>query len=117
MGHMRHHAIVVTGMDFTNTGQGSPIHEAHGAAKMLFSDVAAVSEMTPEANNGYQSFFVAPDGSKESWPHSDDGDKTRDKFIDYLNSVRNTSCLDWVEVQYGDDDGVTKIVRHSDEDR
>jgi hypothetical protein len=69
-------------------------------------------------------FMIIPDGSKEGWPGSDEGDARREAF---LAEVRRRAALtlldeddewffDWVEVQYGNDDGITKIVTHSDED-
>lgn len=59
-----------------------------------------------------------PDGSKEGWEHSDVGDKARDSYTDWLKAQAyedGSSPLQWVEVQYGDDNGETKIIRHSDE--
>lgn len=68
--------------------------------------------------NFYESFFVAPDGSKEFWEISEAGDRLRDEFVAWLNEQRfadGSSPFDWVEVQYGDDERETKIIRHSDE--
>ena len=56
--------------------------------------------------NGYLTTFVAPDGSKEGWPESDEGDSARVKIIEWLNAQRygdNSSPYEWVHVQYGSD--------------
>ena len=109
MGYMRHHAIIVTSFD------EDLINEVHARAKEIFP---AVSEIVPSGINGYASFFIPPDGSKEGWSESDAGNERRELFIEYLISFRyedGSSPLDWVEVQYGDDDRVTRIVRHSDD--
>ena len=58
--------------------------------------------------------MIATDGSKEGWPESCTGDQQRDLFVQWCNDQRwsdGSSSLRWVEVQYGDDDGITKIVR------
>lgn len=109
MGYMRHHAIVVTSFSVER------IAPAHTQAKSLFSQV---SEIIQSPINGYWSFLVAPDGSKEGWQESADGDASRDTFVSWLEAQRyedGSSPLDWAEVQYGDDDRETKIVRDSDE--
>ena len=115
MGYMRHHTIVVSSWD------REKIENARTKALELFSalqDGAIVSELTPKATNGFSSFFVAPDGSKEGWDTSDNNDAARKTFTDWLDSNRyvdNSTSLDWVEVQFGDDDCETKICRDSDQ--
>ena len=107
MGYMRHHAIVVTSCN------EELLTEAHKKASEIFSQVAPV---TPETVNGYVSFLIAPDGSKEGWSHSEQGDKARDAFIKYLEAQRyddGSISINYVEVQFGDDDGVTNIIRNS----
>jgi hypothetical protein len=111
MGYMRHHAIVVTSWNC------ELLTEAHAKAQEVFQQVAPI---TPPAINGYVSFLVAPDGSKEGWQDSDEGDKARAEFIAWLDSRRyedGSTALAWVEIQFGDDEHVTKIVSHSDQRR
>jgi hypothetical protein len=67
--------------------------------------------------NGYLSFFIAPDGSKAGWGDSNEGDERRDKFISWCDEQRysdGSTSLQWVEVQYADDEKKTKIIRDSD---
>jgi hypothetical protein len=109
MGYMRHHAIVVT------SWKKSLLNEAHQKALQIFKWVSSIS---PETVNGYQSFFIPPDGSKEGWPDSDEGDSDRKEFIEWLDLQRyqdKSTPLDWVEIQYADEDYDNKITRHSDE--
>jgi hypothetical protein len=109
MGHIRHHAIIVTGT------YGDHIEKAHAVAVGL---EMSVTPILPATVNATRSFMVGPDGSKEGWDDSDAGDARREHFVAWLNSYRyrdGSAPLAWVEVQYGDDDGETVIIRHSDE--
>lgn len=116
MGYMRHHTIVVTGMVYEFDRHLS-IGMVHEKAKSIFK---WVSPLSPRAVNGFISFFIPPDGSKEGWSESDEGNAERDKFIQYLDSIMyedGSSPVDWVEVQFGDDELETKVVRDSDSNR
>jgi hypothetical protein len=111
MGYIRHHAILVT--SGLSTGQ---IEAAHAKAVGWFGHT--VSAIIESHINGYKSFAVMPDGSKEGWDESDRGDIAREAFVAFLISQRyedNSSPCDWVEVQYGDDERQTLVVRHSDD--
>jgi hypothetical protein len=111
MGYMVHHAIIVT-------GHNNAVAKAHGVALDIFDDM--VTPIVTSRTNGYLSFMVAPDGSKAGWGESDDGDRRRERFVAYLDQQRYedySSPLDWVEVQYGDDEGDTRIVDDSDAPR
>lgn len=103
MGYMRHHAIVVTGPD-------TRAEIAHVEARKRF-DRRFLTDLTDVAVNGYRSFLVAPDGSKEGWPESADGDARRAEFIAYLRG----QSLGWVEVQFDDDERETKIITCNDD--
>ena len=109
MGYMRHHAIVVTSYD------EAILNRAHQFAETLFENV---TPLTGKAVNGYRSFLVPPDGSKEGWDQSSQGDFNRDVFIDHLIGYRyadGSSPICWVEVQYGDEEYDTRVIRDSDD--
>lgn len=117
MGYMRHHAIIVTSWD------DSAIQDAHDKAREVFGKEGGtawadlVGPIIPSITNGYHSFLIAPDGSKEGWDTSDTGNVAREVFLDWLDELRyddDSSRFDWVEVQYGDDDMVTEVTRDSD---
>lgn len=80
MGYIRHHAIIVTrwSHDSLVDAQKKAIELGH-----------AVSAIVRSVINGYESFLIAPDGSKEGWSESDDGDARRDKFIEWLENRRH----------------------------
>jgi len=108
MGLTAHNAIVVVGTDVV------AIYGARRKAVEIFGgteDGGPVSEIVGPTANNTCSFFVAPDGSKEGWASSDEGDINRHLFIDYLRAVADYSrsgrgdgpCpLDWVEVRFGE---------------
>jgi len=108
MGYMRHHAIIVTGWD------KKCVKKAHDKAKEIFNE--NVTQITLVVINGYCSFLIPPDGSKEEWDESNEGDEKRQLFKLWLQNNHDL-YLDWVEIQYGDDEGQTIVISHSDEFR
>jgi hypothetical protein len=102
MGHMCHHAILVTTCIYKLAA------EAHAEASRIFGEGIGVTSLTEDTMNGYRSFCVVPDGSKEFWAASDTGDAKRAEFIAWCNRQRHSdgsTSLKWVEIQLGDDDG------------
>ncbi len=118
MGYIRHHAIVVTGQDHWNHDDSLlTIHDARRAAV----DVGCrlVTEVVGPGTNGTSSFLVAPDGSKEGWDESDQGDRARDRFINWLRGQAyddGSSPIDWAEVVLGHDDQEALIERSAWDD-
>lgn len=58
--------------------------------------------------NTYDSFFIAPDGSKEGWDTSDIGNNARAEFLDWLSKNDDNYC-DYIEVCFGGDDSADDI--------
>ena len=120
MGYIKHHTIVVTGW------QDEKIKEAHLKAKEVFENnfenepyekpfaSRLVSEIIQGLTNGQSSFFIAPDGSREGWATSDNGDNARKEFLDWL--LKSDNYCDYVEVIFGGDDEHERIVRSKDTD-
>ena len=104
MGYMRHHAIVVSCDHGTIKG-------AHREALRIFDWVSPIS---PPAMHEVRSFFIPPDGSKEGWDMSNEGNSRRDRFIGWLSKPKNRDHFHWVEVQYGDDLRESVVTRNSD---
>ena len=123
MGYMRHHAIVITGPKKSYHPEFEDLADVHRriltiAAQEGFAFL--VSGIIEAATNGLGSILIAPDGSKESWQESDNGNRLRDRIIAFLETLRyedNSTSFDYVEVQFGDDECETKICRDSDEIR
>jgi hypothetical protein len=105
MGYTIHHTISVTSRN------ADLLREAHSFA---VSTGARVSEIVPGHVNNVASFFVAPDGSKEGWNASDNGDKERAQIKDWLLAHTysdGSTCLDWFEVEHPED-RAPRIVDH-----
>lgn len=111
MGYMRHHTIVVSGHSKKS------IKLAREVAMVIFNEGEfgdMVSEIIQPDTNSYLHFFIAPDGSKESWNTSDRGDEARKLFKMWMNDkYRENHYLSFVECFYDDDDGKCEIVDHS----
>lgn len=120
MGYIKHNAIVVTGW------QEEDVSEARDKAIEIFEQCfngelnvepyggRLVSEIVSGLVNGQYSFFIAPDGSKEGWATSDNGDNARKEFLDWLQKVDN--YCDYIEIIFGGDDEYKRIVRSRDID-
>lgn len=105
MGYIKHHTIVVTTWDTPNIQK---------ARDMACECGCLVSEVVVSKDNGYMTFFVAPDGSKEGWDPSYAGDDSRNAFVRWLESQRyddRSSPYEWFEASYGSDDRKATIER------
>lgn len=98
MGYHAHHGIIVTGY------AQERVEKAHAEAGLIF-DPRQVTSIAFADTNGYWSFLVGPDGSKEGWGESDKGDERRATFLAFLRGMWNADeFLNWVEVRYGGDE-------------
>jgi hypothetical protein len=104
MGYMRHHAIIVS------SWSKEEAEKAYNHAVEIFGK--QVTALTPEAMNGYVSFLVPPDGSKEGWEESDAGDVRRSELKAFLRSLAyedGSTSVNWVEVLFNDDEDEESI--------
>lgn len=94
-GYIAHDTIVVTAWDAKH------LVGAHAKAMELFGE--QVGAISPPAINGYVAFFVPPDGSKEGWGASDEGDRRRAALIEWMQETDD--YIDFVAVRFGGDFG------------
>jgi hypothetical protein len=99
MGMFKHHTIIVTGWSRKATKR------ARRRARRLFYEL--VSKIVESPLNGFWTFIIAPDGSKEEWDESFAYDRRRAAYVAWLSRHAHdgSSLLDWVEIQYGDEYG------------
>lgn len=110
MRNIRHHALIVTCNDRkilesirTKTLELYRLNmEASNGSNL-------VSEIKDSIVNNYASFFIIPDGSKEGYDASDDGDVIREKLIQFITPLTDSQDyhLSYAEISYGADDGKT----------
>jgi hypothetical protein len=60
-----------------------------------------VSDLLTGIANEQYTFFIAPDGSKEGWPPSNDCDDAREEFLNWLRDSKFS--VDYVQVVFGGD--------------
>ena len=75
-----------------------------------------ISPIVGSLISGYYTFFIAPDGSKEGYDLSDDGDRIRAKVIELLESFATndgTYPVSYVELFYGDDSLPPEVLKHN----
>lgn len=109
MGYVKHHAIIVVGHDKKD------LEVARKQARKMFKNLCSVTKVTKERTNGCCSFMVSPDGSKEGWDTSHQGDEARKRFKNWLNGCYDKNLyLDWVEVAFGGDFHNAVVEDHGD---
>ena len=126
MGYIVQHAIIINGpvrgvenMSDIDPNLGKCIGEVRNQVYRIADSYqfgSLVSALVPSITNGEASFLVAPDGSKEGWKTSETGDKMRDEIIAYLESLKYSdggASFAYAEIQFDDDYGDQKILRHS----
>jgi hypothetical protein len=101
MGYIKHNAIVVT------CWNSEKMVALGDHARELGMQVLGPS---PALMNGYRSILICPDGSKEGWADSEQGDARRAALRTRLVAEES---LEWCEVSYGHDDGTAEIVAHA----
>jgi hypothetical protein len=99
MGYIRHDAIIVTSGDIRHLEMAREEAEELG---LVCTPIAS------SKTNGYQSFLIVPDGSKEGWDASDAGDDMRSAWIEWVNCGGREGWggiwVDWVHVSFGGDE-------------
>lgn len=115
MGYIAHDAVIVTVAGYVKDRQSEP----------QLPDVEAFRRSLPEewrrlvvgpiraVVNGDFTYFFAPDGSKEWWATSDEGDRYRQQFIDLFSWTYGDGSgpFDVVAVRFGGDFGSEVGVR------
>ncbi len=102
MGTISHNAILVTDSDEEWLKRAASKAAEIGCIVLGPSDAGT---------NAYRTVVVCPDGSKEGWKSSDDGDLRREAFVKWLHAERQ--YCEWAEVRYGE---LGYAVLRSDED-
>lgn len=111
MGYYAHHAVIIH-------VSGSSIDGPHTQSCIRFPDLDGFRKALPQefqqlligpipgAINGDYSVVFLPDGSKEGWETSDEGDRIRHRLVDLFNQFYEdlSTPFDVAEVRFGGDD-------------
>lgn len=110
MRNIRHHALIVTCNDRKILDsirvKALELYKTHMEAS---NGANLVSEIKDSIVNNYASFFIIPDGSKEGYDASDDGDTIREKLMAHIKPMCASEAyhLSFGEISFGADDGTT----------
>lgn len=117
MTNIKHHAIIVT------SNEKQQLEAVRKKAIELYDQFmeankgrTLVGQITIGLINNFYSFMITPDGSKEGYDVSEDGDLVRKKICDFIDSLKNTkgyNSVRFVEVSFGSDDGFAEIISHN----
>lgn len=108
MGTISHDAILVTGrIEHVRKAHDEVAHIArrfHPKDDPTNTDWSVlISPVVPHVMNGTASMLVAPDGSKEWWSTSDQGDELRGQIVGKLRDLDAEGCyVDIVLVRHGE---------------
>jgi len=98
MNYVQHRCIVVT------SANKSLLQEAYRTANNIFEGLL-VSNIVYSAQ-GYESFFVAPDGNSREGKKGKQVEAQRAEFVNWLKQQQ----LDWVELYFSDEFGGANIL-------
>ena len=93
MGHIRHDAIIVT------HGDRKCVEESKEKA----NDLGLTTTSIETTINGYSSYMIVPDGSKEGWDGSNKAEEARRLW-------KESGGGDWVHIRFGGDEDEAYIV-------
>jgi hypothetical protein len=102
MGTFIHDAIVVCDYDqgADDLGLLGSMSRIHAKAVELCGDT--VTSLTDPVTNGYRSFLIGPDGSKEGWGTSEEYNLKRDHFLTWLNNNRDGLRAEYIHLRFGE---------------
>jgi hypothetical protein len=67
--------------------------------------------IVPSGREGWGTFYISPDGSKEGWPESEMWDERRNEFCSFLEE--ECKPVDYVLLAYGGSEGQSPTIVRS----
>ena len=77
MSWTKHNIITITSFSEDD------LNKAIIGADLVFSK-GMITKPLMSPTNGFYTFMIGPDGSKEGWPESDEGDAQRKQYLNWL---------------------------------
>lgn len=119
MGYFKHHSIIVTCRHeehlIAARNKAIEIFGKHFERYPIGNGVDLISPVISGVVNSQTSFFIAPDGSKEGWEPSNNGDNARAEFLDWLRDEKDNNYCNYAEIVFGGDDDFEEITRSTNE--
>jgi len=107
MGYIRHEAIVVTSFG----------EEYIQKAKKFAEGLKLHTTGIVKTINGYCTFLIAPDGSKEGWIESDEHEQARKDWCVWADKQSvNGVYFDYAYISFGGDDDHCRVIQYSGKD-
>lgn len=118
MGILIHDAVLVT-VDVSAEEFKKAIEEFRASMEPEFQPLLIGPALTPvNGDVGYVLYTFMPDGSKEYWDISDQGDIYREAFKHIIKRFERDGdiIIQWIHVRYGLDLEAGEIVEHAEDD-
>ena len=93
MGVIMHDAVIVTAFRK---------QDADAAHAMAVEFAVPVTPIVQSPVNDYYTFLICPDGSKEGWEDSEEGERRRAAWFKWSREHKDATFLSVVHVRYGD---------------
>lgn len=117
MKNIKHHTIVIT------SNEKPKLESLRNAIINLYKEKMEAKKggqlVTPlfeSLINNFNTFYVIPDGSKEGYDASDDGDLIRKLIVQLCEKYKEadgSNPIRYAELYYGDDDNKSEILNHN----
>jgi hypothetical protein len=115
--NIKHHTIIITSNDKPKLeGLRKRIISLYTEKMEAKKGAQLVSPLVDSLINNFSTFFIAPDGSKEGYDASDDGDRIRKMVIELIEDEiedDDSNEIRYLEVFYGDDNKEADIINHN----
>jgi len=112
--NIKHHTIVITSNDKVQLDSlRNKVINIYKEKMEAKKGAQIISPIIESLINSFSTFYVVPDGSKEGYDASDDGDIVRESIVDLINSFDQAgkeNIFRFVEIAYGEDGIVPQII-------
>ncbi len=117
MKNIKHHTIAITSND------KSQLDALRNKLISIYKDKMEakkgsqiISPIIESLINSFCTFYIVPDGSKEGYDASEDGDTVRKSICELIETYKQPdgeNIFRYIEVSYGADDATAAIIRHN----
>lgn len=99
MGLIQHHALIAVTWDDAEAKRMRDWVDGLTEKVSSGMEIKELFREIPSTTNGYTTFVMAPDGSKEGWATSNMADSVRTEF---RLQIEKSGRWDWIEATFGE---------------